>query len=97
MPFRLLSAKETYWDENALAVEQTTGIGHLNKHTLRISINLKSQITIQKFNDGMRQVGSVVFNDFDIDGMLQYLQEVKQHISEQELVDRLMKAKLCQK
>ena len=96
MAFRLLSAKETYWDENALAIEQTTGFG-ANKGTLRISINLKSQITFEKFNDVKRPVGVVVFNDFDIDGMLQYLQEVKQHISEQELVDKLMKAKLCQK
>jgi hypothetical protein len=94
MSLRLLSAKETYWDKTALAAEQTTGFGH-RKRTLRFSINPKSQITIEAYDDGMRSIGVMVFNDLDIDGMLQYLQDVKQYISEQELIDKLLNSKLC--
>lgn len=86
---RLLSVRETYWDPDALACEQTSGWG-INEDTIRISIDLKSTVTITKFDRGMRQIGSVVvFNDLDIDNLLQYLQEVKQHLSEKELVDKL--------
>ena len=86
---KFLSANETYWDQNAMAYEQTSGFGPVNKGTIRFSVDLKSIITITKFNQGMREVGVVVFNDLDIDHLLQYLQEVKQYLSEQELVDKL--------
>jgi hypothetical protein len=87
---KFLSVHETYWDPNALACEQTSGFGPVNKGTIRVSVDLKSTITITKFNHGMREIGSVVFNDLDVDHLLQYLQEVKQHLSEQELVNKLM-------
>ena len=87
---KFLSVRETYWDPNALACEQTSGFGSVNKSTIRFSVDLKSTISITQFNDGMRQVGCVVFKDLDIDHLLQYLQEVKQHLSEQELVNKLM-------
>jgi len=86
---KLLSLAETWWDSDCLACEQTTGFG-VNQNTIRFSIDLKSQLTIQEFNHAMRQTGTVVLKDFDIDGMLQYLQEVKQLIDEQKLVDKLM-------
>jgi len=87
---KFLSVKETYWDPNAMACEQTSGFGPPSNGTIRFSIDLKSTITITKFNHGMREIGVVVFKDLDIDHLLQYLQEVKQHLSEQELVDKLI-------
>ena len=86
---KILSVAETHWDSDCLACQQTSGFGP-NQGTIRITIDLKSQIVIEKFNQGMQTVGSVVLKDFDIDGMLQYLQDVKQLISEQELVDKLI-------
>jgi hypothetical protein len=87
---KLLSANETYWDPTAMACEQSSGFGPVKRATIRFSIDLKSTITITKFNHGMREQGAVVFNDLDIDHLLQYLQDVKQLLSEQELVDKLM-------
>lgn len=86
---KILSVRETYWDETALACQQTTGYGPVKNATIRISINPKSQIVIQKFNHGMQVVSAVAFDDFDINGMIEYLQEVKQHLSEQKLIDKL--------
>ena len=94
---KFLSVKETYWDPNALACEQTSGFGPTDKGTIRFSVDLKSTLNIIQFNSGMRQVGCVVFKDLEIDHLLQYLQEVKQHISEQQLVDKLLRSELCQK
>lgn len=87
---KFLSVAETYWDPNALACEQTSGFGPVNKSTIRFNVDLKSTLSITQFNHGMQQVGSVVFKDLDIDHLLQYLQDVKQHLAEQELVDKLM-------
>jgi len=85
---KTLSVAETHWDSDCLACQQTSGFGP-NQGTMRITINLKSQIIIEQFNHGMQTVGTVVLKDLDIDGMLQYLQDVKQLISEQELVNKL--------
>lgn len=86
---KLLSVAETCWDSDCLACEQSASYDS-NKSTVRFSVDLKSQLTIQQFNHGMRQTSSVVLKDFEIDGMLQYLQETKQFLAEQKLVDKLM-------
>jgi hypothetical protein len=87
---KLLSVNETWWNSDCIACEQTSGYGPANKGTIRIDITLDRTLTIQKFDHGMRQVGSVVFKDLDVDGMLQYLQDVKQFLDEQALVNKLM-------
>jgi len=91
---KFLSANETHWDPNAIASEQTESrLGLHQKTTIRFNVDLRSTLTISQYNNEMRQVGCVIFKDIDIDHLLEYFQEVKQHLAEQELVNKLMGGK----
>jgi len=86
---RVLSVAEAKWDSDALVCEQESGYG-INKGTLRIRIGTDASLVVTQFNHGMQQCGVVVLKDLDIDGLLQYLQDVKQLISEEQLALKLM-------
>jgi len=95
MHLNILSVAEAGGDSDVVVCIQggTDFVGRYNDTDLKISINSQSQITIEILRRTMNQRivdNKLTFNNLDIDGMIEYLTEVKQFISEAKLVDRLM-------
>jgi hypothetical protein len=56
---------------------------------LRFSLDVKRSLMIRKLKNGKME-NMITFEKVDIDGLIEYLQEVKQFLSEEELVAKLL-------
>jgi hypothetical protein len=91
--FELFSVAEDYYKSNRLTAKQEIlirdyGLNAFQTSSLQISVDTDKTLTIHDYKKGKLQ-NSIVFPDLDIDGMIEYLQDVKTFISEEEMIKKL--------
>ena len=88
----ILSVKETYWDETALAAEQIFNYPLYREGKIRFSMNTESIFSINFYDRNNYLSASVQVKDFDVDGMIEYLHRIKEYQFENEVMKQLTKA-----
>jgi hypothetical protein len=87
--YKLLSVNEDNGHSDRLTARFFSYGGFNKSSDMIISVSATRKFTIeQRKPNGL--TGSVEFQDIDIDGVIQYLQDVKVFLSEEDMVKKLM-------
>lgn len=92
MPFEILSVAENGGDSNSIAAVQKQNSWHPGisspEDKLFLKIDVKRNLTI-KFTRGDTLQNTIQFAGLDIDSLILYLQDVREFISEEEMIQTL--------
>lgn len=88
--FNLLSvAEDNYVSDRYTAKQDSFFRGYTSRVvSLELSVTVDKTLTINFF-ESERLKDKIVFPNLDIDGMIEYLQEVKTFISEEDMIKKL--------
>lgn len=99
MNFEILSVAQNGYRSDVITavqrhVKSVTDRNHWNGRQLtvtelHISVDVKSTVTIQEYDNDMLK-NTIVFNNCNISSLIQCLQEVQTFISEEKMVEKLM-------
>jgi len=73
-----VSTTKTRWNQTYYAIQE-----------IRFSLDVKRTLTVREYED-KRLKAIITFDKIDIDSLIEYLQQVKTFISEEEMVAKLM-------
>lgn len=97
--FKTLSVAEDRYQSDRLTAAQARitstricGKYVASQEELRIGISTKRGLSVELYIDGLRW-SNIVFENIDIDGLIQHLLEVKQFLSEEDMIARLLGTK----
>lgn len=86
---RILSVAENNGDSDSLTAHQKYRTRNGNWE-FGITIDLNRTVVIKRKYETSTTIETLTFSNLDIDGIIEYLAEVKQLISEQEVINKLM-------
>ncbi len=82
----ILSVAENNWCSETISARQRTGYDQF-----RISIDLKRKLEIIQINtQGKLKISKITVHDLDLNGLIEYLQEVQRYHNEEEMVKKLL-------
>ena len=87
--FEILSVAEDNHKANCLSAKQMSYKGGITQ-SLYISINTDRELTINLNPDTDYRTVSRVFKGVDVDSLIEYLQDVKTFLSEEDMIATLM-------
>ena len=90
MTYKILTvAEDNYESDRLTAVFPSYGGRFQDPSQMTISVSAYRKVVIKRINQGIVN-GSLEFQDLDIDGIIQYLQEVKTFLHEEDMIKVLM-------
>lgn len=92
MTFKLLSIAEDRGQSDRMSAVQESWTTSIGARKLYISVDTKRTLRIELLNgiDYRIEGKFVEFKGLDVDGLIEYLQEVKTFLSEEDMVKELM-------
>ena len=85
----ILSVAEADGRSDCMVAQQKRHGTYGNPDIFTISINVNRHIDLTISRHGPGLASKIVWPDFDIDGMIEYLQAAKEFISEEAMVEKL--------